>query len=341
MTFMHKFAGAVRVAGCIFALLLVSMAPRAEAQGSMPVSVAIGGRAIISYLPVILADRLGYFKAAGLDIEFRDFKGGSQSAQALVGGNADIMIGSYENVLLLRSKSLDIKSVAVLTTSPGAVIALKKDLAARYRSPADLKGLRLGVTAPGSSSSMTIEALLAKGNIPVASVSMVGIGAGPAAITAMKAGQLDGLSNFDPIISRLEQDGDVMPILDTRTPKDEDYLFGGPMATASVLTTSKFIERNRKSVVAFVSCIQRALSFLHHAPIEQIMQAIPHEFYASQEDAYKGALEKQRPLYSIDGILSQQTAENTYRIMVRFHRIPAETKLDIAATFDNLVQDRQ
>ncbi|HJZ32702.1 MAG TPA: ABC transporter substrate-binding protein, partial [Hyphomicrobiaceae bacterium] len=68
------------------------------------VRLGVGGAPALYYLPLALADRLGYFKEQGLNVEINDFKGGSQSLTALIGGSADVVTGAYEHTLRMQAK---------------------------------------------------------------------------------------------------------------------------------------------------------------------------------------------------------------------------------------------
>ena len=59
--------------------------------------LAVGGKAAFYYLPLTIAEQLGYFKDEGLDVEISDFAGGAKALQALVGGSADVVSGAYEH----------------------------------------------------------------------------------------------------------------------------------------------------------------------------------------------------------------------------------------------------
>ena len=63
------------------------------------VHIAIGGKSALYYLPLTLAERLGYFKDEGLNVRISDFAGGSRSLQAVVGGSADVVSGAYEHTI--------------------------------------------------------------------------------------------------------------------------------------------------------------------------------------------------------------------------------------------------
>src|SRR5215207_131518 len=60
---------------------------RAQALEKPKLTVAVGGKNLLYYLPLTIAETQGYFKQEGLDITIADFAGGSRALQALVGGS--------------------------------------------------------------------------------------------------------------------------------------------------------------------------------------------------------------------------------------------------------------
>jgi len=108
---------------------------------------------------------------------------------------------------------------------PRIVLAVKKDRAASVKSFKDLKGFKIGVTAPGSSTNFFVTALIAKDGLKPEDVSIIGVGASMSAVAAMKKGDIDAISNLDPVITKLEQDGDVTVLADSRTDEGNMKLF--------------------------------------------------------------------------------------------------------------------
>jgi NitT/TauT family transport system substrate-binding protein len=111
-------------------------------------------RAALYYLPLASDRAARLLQGAGLNVEINDFKGGSQSLTALVGGSADVVTGAYEHTLRMQAKGQDIRRVIELGRYPGIALAVKKDRADKIKTIADLKGAKIGVTAPGSSTNM-------------------------------------------------------------------------------------------------------------------------------------------------------------------------------------------
>ena len=66
--------------------------------------LGVGGKSSLYYLPLTLAERLGYFKEQGLNVTITDFGGGSKSLQSLIGGSADVVTGAYEHTIRMQSK---------------------------------------------------------------------------------------------------------------------------------------------------------------------------------------------------------------------------------------------
>ena len=305
------------------------------AQQSQNLSLGIGGRTLFSYLPLTLADRLGYFRDEGLAVTIDDFQGGSKSLQALVGGSVDFVAGAYENALFMQEKGIDLKVVGSLTDRFGLVFALNKQLAAKYKSPEDIRGKKIGVTAPGSAVSDALEIILAKAGMTRNDVAMIGIGGGAGAIAAVKSGEVDGLVLSDPVITRLEQDGVITPIVNSRTAEGQKYLYGGPSATASVYTTAEFAAKNPKVVQAFVNAFVRTMKWMSKANLDEIMAVVPPEFYRQDKEIYRNSLAANLAGYSKDGHLTLELAMATYKSEASLGRLSAAAKLDIPRTIDD------
>ncbi len=239
----------------------------------------------MAYLPLTIAERLGLFEKEGLKVTINDFAGGSRALQSLVGGSADVVCGAYEHTILMQSKGIGIKTVSLHNNSLGTVIGLTPEKAKSYRSPKDLAGLKIGVTSPGSASSLGVSLLLAKGGLSLDKVSIIGVGTGASAVAAMKSGQIDGMSNFDPAILLLEREKLLVPVVNSRTPKGLDELYGGPMAGSSFYLTDDFIKRNPRTTQAFVNATVKAMHWLAKASVDEIVATVPPEYYAGGDRA--------------------------------------------------------
>lgn len=332
----------MRLAGCaaLLALLIAGLPANAAALEQPNVRLAVGGKVLVAYLPLTIAEQRGYFKEEGLNVEISDFQAGNKALQALVGGSADIGCGAYEHTIYMAAKGFPLKAIALQANSFGLVVALHKDKAASYHSLADLKGMKIGVTGPGSASAIGLRMLLSKASLTADDVSVIGVGGGAGAVAAVETGRLDAIANFDPAISLLERDGAIRIILDTRKQKGLEYLYGGPFAASSFYVDARFAERHPRTVQAFVNAIGAALDWLSKASTDDIVAAVPPEYYAGDRALYRTMIENNRERVSPDGRITAEAAQITYRNLAAFEDSLKDAKIDLASTYDNAFIER-
>ncbi|MFL5368928.1 MAG: ABC transporter substrate-binding protein [Myxococcales bacterium] len=311
-----------------------SAAPAAKPEQSKVV-IAVGGRSLFYYLPLTLADRLGYFKDEGLDVEIPDFPGGAKALQAMMGGSADVVSGAFEHVVNMHAKGIDVQEFVLQGRYSGMVLGLSKEKASAYKSPKDLRGLKIGVTAPGSSTNFLVNSILARDGLAPDSVSIIGVGASSGAVAAMHQKQIDGLSNLDPVISRLEKNGDLVAIIDTRTAAGMKDVYGGAYAAGCLYARSEFLRKNPNTAAALASAMVRALLWLGKASDDQVVATVPPEYYGNEREIYKIALQRNREGFSPDGRNSIEAAQHVYKVLEAFEPAVKGAKIDLSKTFDN------
>ena len=201
----------LKIFGALFLGLVLATGASAQTPEKKKITIAVGGKNLFYYLPLSVAERKGYFKEEGLEVEIPDFAGGAKALQALVGGSADMVSGAYEHTINMVAKKQPIKAVVLQAKYSSIVLLLPKDKAARYKGGKDLKGLKIGVTAPGSSTNMFVNNLLARDGLKPNDVSIVGVGTGSGAFAAMDKGEIDAIANLDPVISQLEAKWGIKP----------------------------------------------------------------------------------------------------------------------------------
>ncbi|HWP14497.1 MAG TPA: ABC transporter substrate-binding protein, partial [Xanthobacteraceae bacterium] len=222
MRIVGKIASAILTTA---ALVLASQAASAQAPEKRKVNVATASLGL-PYLPLIIAQQRKYFADEGLEVEIAAFAGGSKALQSLMGGSSDVASGAYSNTLNMAAKGQKLVYFVTQVRYPALAVGVSKW--ARYSTPADLKGMKIGVSAPGSSTHMIVNYLLAKSGVALDGVSIIGVGTSAGAVAAVEKGEIDALINSDPVMMKLEADNAVTIIADTRTEKGTQDLFGGP-----------------------------------------------------------------------------------------------------------------
>ena len=93
----------------------------------------------IAFLPVRLAQTLGYYEEAGLAVETSEVAGGTKALQALLGGSADVAAASMSDAVQLAVEGRDVRGFLVLYTRPTAALAVAPSLSRTIRTIRDLK----------------------------------------------------------------------------------------------------------------------------------------------------------------------------------------------------------
>lgn len=311
-----------------------SFAPSVFATGKS-VKIAVGGKALYYYLPISIAESLGYFKEEGLDVEIIDFQGGSKSLQAVVGGSADVVSGAFEHTLAMQARGQSLQAFVLQGRAPQCVFAVSKKTMPDYKDLKDLKGKKIGVTAPGSSSHAIAIFILSTAGLKPSDVSFIGVGSSSAAVAAMRSGQIDAFVNLDPVIATLEKDDIIRIVEDTRIVEESDKLFGGPMVAGCLYAPTRFIKENPDIVQSLTNAVVRADRWLAKATAEDIVKAVPESYFLGNKEIYLAGFMKNRPALSNDGRIPDGAPEISFKSLQIVNPRLANFKPDFKAVYTN------
>ena len=316
----------------------VVAAPALRAQGrpeKSKVAIAVGGKAAFYYLPLTIAEQLGYFKAEGLDVEIADFAGGSRALQAVVGGSADVVSGAYEHTINLQGKSQFFQAFVLQGRAPAIALGVSTKAMPGYKTVADLRGRKIGVSAPGSSTNMVANLVLSRAGVKASEVSFIGVGTSAAALAALRSGQIDAMSNVDPVMTMLEQKGEVKIISDTRTLKGTQEVFGGPMPAGCLYAPLEFVQKHPNTCQALTHAIVHALKWLQTAGPSDIIKTVPEGYLLGDRALYLASFNKVREAIALDGTIPDEGARTALRALASFEPSVKPDKVELAKTYTN------
>ncbi|MGY5803621.1 ABC transporter substrate-binding protein [Rhizobium sp. LEGMi12c] len=310
----------------------------AAAQDAKPekpdLLIGVGGKPLLYYLPLTIAERKGFFKEEGLNVTINDFAGGSKSLEGLIGGSLDVVAGAYEHTIRMQNKGQDIVAICNLGRFPGIVIAVRKDLAGEIKSMADMKGRKIGVTAPGSSTALMFQYAMLKNGLKTDDASLIGVGGGAGAVAAVKSDQIDGLSHLDPVIAQLQYDGDITVLLDTRTEAGTRALFGGPNPAATVYIKREFAKENPITTQKTVNAFMKALKWISTASPDDVAGVVPEEYLLGNRDLYMQAFKNSKEMYSPDGMVTMEGYNSMMGVLKTLDPELANADVPFDKTFD-------
>ncbi|HTS94824.1 MAG TPA: ABC transporter substrate-binding protein [Stellaceae bacterium] len=328
--------GAWRWAFVAGALLVLGLGQAARAEDLLKVRIAVGGGACLCYLPTMLAEQLGNYKKAGLQVDLADFKGGSQAEAAVLGGSSDVVSGFFDHTVALQPKGKFLQSIVVFDRFPGLVLMVAPANVDKIKTPADLVGKKVGVTAPGSSTDFFVKYLLRKIGQDPSKVSIVGIGTGATSVAAMEQNQVDAGVLVEPAVTQLlARRPEVKILSDTRSEKDTLAVLGGAYPAGALYTTTEWVEKHPKESQALAEAIIMTLQWIKSHSAEEIMAKMPDNLVGPDKALYLAALKGTLPQFSTDGMMDPKGAEAVLNVFASSDPEIAKAKVDVSKTYTN------
>lgn len=334
---------------CASALLSAGL-PVAKAQVSPPavvnatpvvraplgrLVVAVDQKASFCYLPLTIAERLGYFAAEGLDLQVRDFSEQGQAIQAVLTGAAHVVSGPYSNTIGLQVRGQQFRSFVLQGRTPQLVLGVSQQTMGQFRHLRDLRGRRVAVTGLGSASHRIARMLLSRAGLAPQDVTFQ-VHAGPAAtVAAFRAGQVDALCYHDPLITQLEQSGELRVVADTRTLRGCAEVFGGPLPAGSLFASSDFVSENPRKCQAMADAIVHALKWLQTAGPSDLNKTVPESYFQGDRGLYLAAFSRARESWALDGLMPDNGPQTAVRMLAQFEDAQQLQRVDLARTFTN------
>ena len=321
-----------RFATTLAALLLSSGFALAQSK----VTIAIGGASCLCYLPTMLAESLGEFKKAGVEVDVVQFKGGSESLKAVMGGSADVASGYFDHCVNLAAKGQHLQAFVVYDRYPGLALVVSPKHAAEIKSVKDLANKKVGVSAPGSSTDFFLKYLLSKNGVDPNSVGVIGVGLGASAIAAMEQGQIDAAVMLDPAVTLLKGNNPDLKILsDTRTQKDTLAVFGGEYPGGALYAKADWVKAHEKEVQGMSTAIVTTLKWIHSHSAEEIADKMPPELVGKDKALYIAALKNTIPMYSETGRMDPKGAAAVLAVFSQSSPDVAKAHIDLSKTYTN------
>src|SRR5262245_34507051 len=322
------------------ATLMFATGAQAQKPEMTKVHLGVGGKTSLYYLPLTVTEKLGYFKEAGLDVEISDFQGGAKSLQALMGGSVQVVTGSFDHTIQIQAKGEHIVALVQMGRFPGFALALRKEKADAYKSPKDLKGMKIGVTAPGSSTHFMVLYMMSQAGLKPDDASFIGTGSGNTVVAAVKRGEVDGISNADPMINILDREGAIKIVADTRTAEGTQAVYGGPYPAATLYTTAAFAEKNPATAQALVTALVRGLKWIQTHTPEEIAKVMPEEYALGNKEIYIASIKSNLPAYSPDGKFVPGAAETALKVLQAFDPNVQGKTIDLSKTYTSKFVDK-
>ena len=323
---------ALGIAACAAALVCAQSEARAADD---VVRIIVGGIEKQIYLPAALADRLGYFREQGLTVQLLSESSGVNAEDELLSGSVHGVVGFYDHTIDLQAKGKFVQGVVQFSQAPGEVEIVAAKVADSIRSPADLKGRRLGVTGMGSSTHLLTQYIVVSHGVRTSDVAIVPVGSGAAFANAMRQGRIDAGMTTEPTASSLLRSGEGVMLVDLRTPQSTAKVLGGVYPGACLYMTTLWINTHRSTVQRLVNALVKALRYIDTHDANEIAAVLPSELAGIDRAQYVAALGASKSMFTMDGRMPPSGPEAVLRILKTVNHAVQMKPIDLARTYTN------
>lgn len=279
----------------------------------------------VQYAPLYAADQRGFYKDAGLELEF-DYSFETDGV-ALVGSNElQFSLASGEQILLARAKGLPV--VYVLGWYKDYPISVVSKSEHNIQTPADLAGKHIGIPGLFGASYVGFRALLSVAGLEESDVVLDSIGFNQ--VEAIAADQVEAavvyVNNEPYQLQALGYDVNIIPVA--------DYTH---LVSNGLITNEKTIQENPDLVRRMVQATIRGINFTVTHPdeayecSEEYIEGLP----ALEPHLQKAEVERYSALYQIApfGFTDPAAWENMHAVLVNMGLVSGE--LDLQAAYTN------
>jgi NitT/TauT family transport system substrate-binding protein len=130
-----------------------------------PITVQLSWVNNPEYAGMYVAEAKGYYKAAGLNVDLKDYTDGTNVNPEVADGQVDYGIGTPLEIILARSQGENIKAIAAIYQTSAFAFVIQKG--AGISTPADFKGKVLGDSAGDNEALVTYKVLAANAGLNV------------------------------------------------------------------------------------------------------------------------------------------------------------------------------
>ncbi len=262
-------------------------------------TVKIGTAVLADYSlvsPIVVGLEKGYFKAAGVNVEFQPFRGGPDLVKAVLANQVQIGVTGSTDVPVFRAEGVPVRYVA--TTVDGNHFTL--NVAPGIARLADLKDKSIGVTRVGATT-WVFAVMLAKqqGWDPERDVKILGLGGLDAQLAALTRGEIHAYVWGDGgAVTELQGKSKILVRLDSVTPK---------WISQSAYCTDEYIKGNKDALQRTLRGFFQGSKLLRESPKEAA--PIAAKAIGWSEEAVLRAHQVSGPLLSKDGAINVEAID--------------------------------
>jgi NitT/TauT family transport system substrate-binding protein len=255
-----------RVFSCIFVIITFSglllgacaktPSPAESEFSSYPLKIAI--LPILDSLPMLVAEKEGYFESRGMKVELMSVASGAERDQLITSGQADGMVNEILSTIFYDKDKTQVQIVryARMADSQSPLFRILASKNSGIKDVNGLKGVEIGISDGTVIAYLTDRMLQGEGFRPD-EINTIAVPKISDRLALLNSGQLKAAMLPDPLSSLSVQQGAVIILDDTRYPE---------ISCSTISFRKEVIDKNPESIRAFLAAIEEAVSQINTNP---------------------------------------------------------------------------
>lgn len=241
----------------ILAVLAAAITQKAEAN-----EIRIATQPIPHYAPIFVAKQKGWVEeelakiGAKPTIKWTSFSAGPPINESFAAGQQDIGLVGDTPAIIGKAAGIDTRIIGLTSSGPKS-LAVIVPARSNIRSPRDLKGKKVAVVK-GSYAHHLLVLVLQKGGLTLNDIEFINLSQADST-TAILNGNIDAAAVWEPVITKLESQGQVRVLADGS---------GIKKGILVIIATNDFVTKNREQTKALLRAYQRGARFIRSNPKE-------------------------------------------------------------------------
>jgi NitT/TauT family transport system substrate-binding protein len=306
-------------------------APRIMAQTRQKIPFAMGAGAFYFTLHYV-SEAGGFYEKEGYELDSVNVSSGPRQVAAVMGGSADVAPLGLQLVTQAAQRGGNIIAVCAGYNILPMSILLSNDAIARNgitegmstdEKVHRMKGLRIGITTPGSGTDDMVRAVLRARNMnPDKDITIQPLVTAETMLAALERGSSDGFCFTSPIPEIAISKGWGKIILE---PLNGDIPEANNVPYIIMSTSPEVIEKKRPMLLAMVRCWTKAMDFVRDNPAEA-SKLVRRYFPDMDEAVYNAAFTKYRKGVPTSPMVTDEQVQKVVDFMHISKGVPVTAK---------------
>jgi NitT/TauT family transport system substrate-binding protein len=326
------------VSAAVLGMPAWSQDPPTRAPGASTLDIMLDELEQLRHLPLYLAQNLGFFDQEQLHVKWIHVPAQAQSLEEQSALRTEVFAGGFERVLYMHANNQPVQAFLMVTRNPGVVLGGRAQLASIGHTTNTVNqwaGLRWAVGPPGGYLHRMALLVLLRAGLRAQDVQWVHFSSEAQIAWAFEAQKVDVVAVTELLATQLERTGQLRVLVDTRTQRDTEWMYGGPSAGLTLSANPMFIERHTNTIQKLTQAVLKAMVWMRTATPTDLTRHLPKGFTESSASVFFGAWTRSHEVFSTDGLIPEGAALNMLKSLHRLQWVSDVSGINPLQTFNN------